>query len=117
MDSSKQSAAGPAPVASPTGVSLEGMHGSVGVPPPRSGFCRLGLAFAGPAILVSVGYMDPGNWGTDLAAGAQFKYGLLWVVALASLMAIFMQIMSSRLGVVLSLIHISEPTRRTPISY
>ena len=38
-----------------------------------------------PAILVSVGYMDPGNWGTDLQAGAQFKYGLLWVVGLASL--------------------------------
>jgi manganese transport protein len=44
--------------------------------------------------------MDPGNWGTDLAAGAQFKYGLLWVVAVASLMAIFMQVISARLGVV-----------------
>ncbi len=44
--------------------------------------------------------MDPGNWGTDLAAGAQFKYGLLWIVALASLMAIFMQIIAARLGVV-----------------
>jgi manganese transport protein len=54
----------------------------------------------GPAILVSVGYMDPGNWGTDLQSGAQFKYGLLWVVGLASLMAIFMQVISARLGVV-----------------
>src|SRR5205807_1444281 len=54
----------------------------------------------GPAILVSVGYMDPGNWGTDLQAGAQFKYGLLWVVGMASLMAIFMQVISARLGVV-----------------
>ena len=44
--------------------------------------------------------MDPGNWGTDLAGGAQFKYGLLWVVALASLMAIFMQVIAARLGVV-----------------
>src|SRR5678809_640970 len=44
--------------------------------------------------------MDPGNWGTDLQGGAQFKYGLLWVVALASLMAIFMQVLSARLGVV-----------------
>ena len=44
--------------------------------------------------------MDPGNWGTDLAGGAQFKYGLLWVVALASLMAIFLQVTSARLGVV-----------------
>ena len=53
-----------------------------------------------PGILVSVGYMDPGNWGTDLQGGAQFKYGLLWVVGLASLMAIFMQVISARLGVV-----------------
>ncbi len=53
----------------------------------------------GPALLVSVGYMDPGNWGTDLQGGAQFKYGLLWVVALASLMAIFLQVISARLGV------------------
>ena len=57
-------------------------------------------AFFGPAILVSVAYMDPGNWGTDLQGGAQFKYGLLWVVALASLMAIFLQIIAARVGVV-----------------
>jgi manganese transport protein len=81
-------------------VSLEGMHGSVAVPPSRASFWKQWRAFVGPAILISVGYMDPGNWGTDLAAGAQFKYGLLWVVALASLMAIFMQVISSRLGVV-----------------
>ena len=56
--------------------------------------------FSGPAILVSVGYMDPGNWGTDLSAGAKYKYGLLWVVGLASLMAIFMQVIAARLGVV-----------------
>jgi len=70
------------------------------VPPPQSGFWRNWRAFVGPAILVSVGYMDPGNWGTDLQAGAQFKYQLLWVVGLASLMAIFMQVCSARLGVV-----------------
>jgi len=81
-------------------VSLEGMHGTVAVPPQKSGFWRQWRAFAGPALLISVGYMDPGNWGTDLAGGAQFKYGLLWVVALASLMAIFMQVISARLGVV-----------------
>src|SRR5215831_4725239 len=81
-------------------LSLEGLHGTVEVPAPQAGFWQKWRAFVGPAILVSVGYMDPGNWGTDLAAGAQFKYGLLWVVALASLMAIFMQIISSRLGVV-----------------
>jgi manganese transport protein len=81
------------------GVSLEGLHGTVEVPHPRAGFWRQWRAFVGPAILVSVGYMDPGNWGTDLAGGAQFKYGLLWVVALASLMAVILQVISARLGV------------------
>src|SRR5438445_1085350 len=81
-------------------LSLEGMHGTVAVPHPEAGFWRQWRAFIGPAILISVGYMDPGNWGTDLAGGAQFKYGLLWVVAVASLMAIFMQVISARLGVV-----------------
>jgi manganese transport protein len=80
-------------------LSLEGVHGSVPVPPVKAGFLRQWRAFVGPAILVSVGYMDPGNWGTDLAGGAQFKYGLLWVVALASLMAIFLQLIAARLGV------------------
>ena len=80
--------------------SLENVHGSIPVPSPRAGFWQQWKAFVGPAILVSVGYMDPGNWGTDLAGGAQFKYALLWVVGLASLMAIFMQVISARLGVV-----------------
>jgi len=80
--------------------SLEGVHGTVEVPHYQAGFWQNWKAFVGPAILVSVGYMDPGNWGTDLQAGAQFKYSLLWVVGLASLMAIFMQVISARLGVV-----------------
>lgn len=80
-------------------LSLEGLHGSVAVPSHRAGFWRQMAAFFGPAILVSVAYMDPGNWGTDLAGGAQFKYGLLWVVGLASLMAIFLQTIAARLGV------------------
>ena len=80
--------------------SLEGLHGTVAVPHARAGFWRNLRAFAGPATLVSVGYMDPGNWGTDLQGGAQFKYGLLWVVALASLMAVVMQVIAARLGVV-----------------
>jgi manganese transport protein len=80
--------------------SLEGMHGTVEVPPHEAGFWAKWRAYVGPALLVSVGYMDPGNWGTDLAGGAQFKYGLLWVVALASLMAIFLQVTAARLGVV-----------------
>ncbi len=82
------------------GSSLEGMHGSVALPGPKEGFWKQWRAFAGPALLVSVGYMDPGNWGTDLQSGAQFKYGLLWVVGAASLMAIFLQVIASRLGVV-----------------
>jgi manganese transport protein len=81
-------------------VSLEGVHSSVDVPHHEAGFWEHWRAFVGPAILVSVGYMDPGNWGTDLQGGAQFKYGLLWVVGLASVMAIFMQVISARLGVV-----------------
>ena len=82
--------------------SLEGMHSTVSVPHHQAGFWEQWRAFVGPAILISVGYMDPGNWGTDLQAGAQFKYNLLWVVGLASLMAIFMQVISARLGVVTS---------------
>ena len=86
---------------SPSGhLSLENVHGSVSVPHHEAGFWQHWRAFVGPAILISVGYMDPGNWGTDLQGGAQFKYGLLWVVGLASLMAIFMQVISARLGVV-----------------
>jgi len=81
-------------------VSLEGVHSSVEVPHHQAGFWQQWRAFVGPAILVSVGYMDPGNWGTDLQGGAQFRYGLLWVVGLASLMAIFMQVIAARLGVV-----------------
>jgi manganese transport protein len=79
--------------------SLEGVHGTVDVPLAHAGFWRQWRAFTGPAILVSVGYMDPGNWGTDLAGGAQFKYGLLWVVAVASFMAVILQVIAARLGV------------------
>jgi manganese transport protein len=81
-------------------LSLDGMHGSVNVPHSEAPFWKQWQAYVGPALLISVGYMDPGNWGTDLAAGAQFKYDLLWVVAIASLMAIFLQVISARLGVV-----------------
>jgi len=80
--------------------SLEGIHSTVPVPHSEAGFWKQWRAFVGPAILVSVGYMDPGNWGTDLQGGALYKYGLLWVVGMASLMAIFMQVISARLGVV-----------------
>jgi manganese transport protein len=72
----------------------------VPVPSDKAGFWRHYRAFIGPAFLVSVGYMDPGNWGTDLQAGASYRYGLLWVVGLSSLMAIFMQVIAARMGVV-----------------
>jgi len=80
--------------------SLEGLHGTVSLPPGSAHPWRQYIAFAGPAMLVSVGYMDPGNWSTDLSAGAGFKYDLLFIVGLASLMAIFLQVISARLGVV-----------------
>ena len=75
------------------------------VPIPRNtagwmGFVRKLLAFSGPGYLVAVGYMDPGNWATDLAGGSQFYYSLLSVVVISSLMAIFLQHLSLKLGVV-----------------
>ena len=79
---------------------LEGLNSTVSVPPSGATFWRNYRAFVGPAFLISVGYMDPGNWGTDLQSGASYRYGLLWVVALSSLMAIIMQVLSARLGVV-----------------
>jgi manganese transport protein len=81
-------------------LSLEGFHGSVEVPHASARPWLQYLAFAGPALLVSVGYMDPGNWATDLQAGAQFKFSLLWIVGLSSVMAIILQVISARLGVV-----------------
>jgi len=84
----------------PASPSLEGLNSTIPVPPSSAGFWKQYRAFVGPAILVSVGYMDPGNWGTDLQAGASYRYDLLWVVALSSLMAIVMQVLSARLGVV-----------------
>ncbi|MEO8504115.1 MAG: Nramp family divalent metal transporter [Acidobacteriota bacterium] len=78
--------------------SLPEVHSTVAVPQ-GGGWARRFLSFAGPAYLVSVGYMDPGNWATDLAGGAKFGYTLLWVVLLSNLMAIFLQTLCARLGV------------------
>ncbi len=58
------------------------------------------FAFFGPAYLVSVGYMDPGNWATDIAGGSQFGYGLIWVLLMSNVMALFLQSLSARLGIV-----------------
>lgn len=82
------------------GESLEDVRASIPVPGENAGFWKNWRAFAGPALLVSVGYMDPGNWSTDLTAGAEYRYQLLWVVALSSLMAIILQICAAKLGVV-----------------
>ncbi len=78
--------------------SLGEVHGSVGVSHGNV-FQRL-FAFMGPAYLVSVGYMDPGNWATDLEGGARFGYALLWVLLMSNLMAVVLQTLSARLGVV-----------------
>ncbi len=86
--------------ASRSHLSLSSVHGSVKTPEAGAGFLKQYRAFAGPALLVSVGYMDPGNWGTDLQGGAQYRYGLMWVVLMASLMAIVLQVIAARLGVV-----------------
>src|SRR6187397_1748312 len=79
-------------------VSLPEVHGSVPVPP-SGGFWKKMLAFAGPCYLVSVGYMDPGNWATDLAGGSKFGYTLLSVILLSNLMAILLQALAARLGI------------------
>ena len=79
-------------------VSLPEVHASV--PVPTGSFWRKLFAFTGPGYLVAVGYMDPGNWATDLAGGAKFGYTLLSVILLSNFMAILLQAMSARLGIV-----------------
>jgi manganese transport protein len=79
--------------------SLSEVHGTI--PVPKSlGFWRKLLAFSGPGYLVAVGYMDPGNWATDLAGGSAFGYTLLSVILISNLMAILLQTLSARLGIV-----------------
>ena len=79
--------------------SLREAHGTIAIAP-GAGFWRKLLAFSGPGYLVAVGYMDPGNWATDLAGGSQFGYLLLSVILLSNLMAILLQSLSARLGIV-----------------
>src|SRR5437667_2607161 len=78
--------------------SLPEVHGSVGIPT-GAGFWRKMFAFAGPGYLVAVGYMDPGNWATDLAGGARYGYTLLSVIMVSNLMAILLQALAARLGI------------------
>jgi manganese transport protein len=79
--------------------SLSEVHSTVGIPEKR-GFLRRLFAFAGPAYLISVGYMDPGNWATDIAAGSRYGYALVWVLLMSNVMAVLLQTLSARLGLV-----------------
>src|SRR5882724_6298090 len=78
--------------------SLPEVHGSISIS--HASMWKRLFAFAGPAYLVSVGYMDPGNWATDIEGGARFGYRLLWVLLLSNLMAVLLQTLSARLGIV-----------------
>lgn len=78
-------------------ISLSEVHGTINTE--KRGWKKL-FSFLGPAYLVSVGYMDPGNWATDIAGGSQFGYSLIWVLLMSNLMAVFLQGLSSRLGIV-----------------
>jgi len=80
-------------------VSLGEVHGSIDTTRKRSWWRQL-FVFFGPAYLVSVGYMDPGNWATDLAGGSRFGYSLLWVLLMSNAIAILLQNLSARLGIV-----------------
>lgn len=80
--------------------SLSEVHGSIDTTQRKKvGWKRI-LTFLGPAYLVSVGYMDPGNWATDLAGGSKFGYSLIWVLLMSNLMALLLQGLSARLGIV-----------------
>ncbi|MBI2729312.1 MAG: Nramp family divalent metal transporter [Sphingobacteriales bacterium] len=79
--------------------SLSEVHSSVDINSKSNGFKKI-FAFFGPAYLVSVGYMDPGNWATDLAGGSKFGYTLIWVLLMSNIMALLLQSLSARLGIV-----------------
>ncbi|ANZ70528.1 Nramp family divalent metal transporter [Pediococcus claussenii] len=79
--------------------SLDEINGSIDVPQ-NAGPLKTFLAYLGPGVLVSVGYMDPGNWITSISGGAQFKYKLIFVILLSSLIAMLLQAMAARLGIV-----------------
>ena len=78
--------------------SLSEVHGSVDTNK-RKGWRKI-FSFLGPAYLISVGYMDPGNWATDLQGGSKFGYSLIWVLLMSNLMALLLQGLSARLGIV-----------------
>ncbi len=79
--------------------SLREVHRTVAVPP-GVGFWKKALAFSGPGFLVAVGYMDPGNWATDIEGGSRFAYRLIFILMMSNLMAILLQTLAARLGIV-----------------
>jgi manganese transport protein len=81
-------------------LSLSEVHETIDTTTHQRSVWRRILAFFGPAYLVSVGYMDPGNWATDLAGGSKFGYSLIWVLLMSNLMALLLQSLSARLGIV-----------------
>ncbi|MFY7664914.1 Nramp family divalent metal transporter [Flavobacterium sp.] len=98
--------------------SLEEVHESVQTRTTGNFYRRI-LAFFGPAYLISVGYMDPGNWATDIAGGSQFGYSLLWVLLMSNIMALLLQSLSARLGIVTrrDLAQASRETYSKPVNY
>src|SRR5512140_24901 len=93
------SSAGAAHPSEKARLSLPEVHGTVSVPLQGSAWRRW-VAVAGPALMVSVGYMDPGNWATDLAGGSRYEYRLLWVLVMSNAMAFVLQSLAARLGIV-----------------
>ena len=83
-----------------TDISLSEVHGTVDTTNGKRTGWRKIFSFLGPAYLVSVGYMDPGNWATDLAGGSKYGYSLIWVLLMSNLMALLLQGLSARLGIV-----------------
>ena len=81
-------------------ISLSEVHESVDTTSTSRPVWKRIFSFFGPAYLVSVGYMDPGNWATDLAGGSKFGYSLVWVLLMSNLMALLLQSLSARLGIV-----------------
>ena len=98
--------------------SLSEVHASVDIVAKEGKWKKL-FSFLGPAYLVSVGYMDPGNWATDLAGGSKFGYTLIWVLLMSNLMALLLQSLSSRLGIVrgLDLAQANRATYPKPVNF
>jgi manganese transport protein len=99
-------------------LSLREVHSSVDTTQSKSRFRKL-FAFLGPAYLVSVGYMDPGNWATDIAGGSQFGYSLIWVLLMSNIIAVLLQSFCARLGIVRGrdLAQASRETYSKPVNF